>query len=86
MHSWLVFIHLVGLVLFAIAHGASMFLAFRIRAERNGTIVAGHLATSQMAVGLMYVGLLLLVAPSQRRSRRGGRTSSRRSAPSGWSC
>jgi hypothetical protein len=60
MYSWLVFIHLVGLVLFAIAHGVSVYAAFTVRADRDPRMVASHLAGSKIAVGPMYVGLLLL--------------------------
>jgi len=60
MYSWLVFVHLVGLVVFAIAHGVSGFVAFRVRAERDPDVIAALLGISQMAVGGLYVGLLLL--------------------------
>ena len=60
MYQWLVLVHLVGLVIFAISHGASAFMAFRIRADRDPRVVASHLAGSGMAIGPMYVGLLLL--------------------------
>jgi hypothetical protein len=60
VYAWLVFIHLVGVVLFALGHGASAFAAFRIRDARDSQMLAEHLATSQLALGAMYVGLLLL--------------------------
>jgi hypothetical protein len=60
MYEWSVFVHLVGLVLFAAAHGVSMFVAFRVRAEREPGVVGSLLTVSQWGVGLMYVGLLLL--------------------------
>lgn len=60
MYQWLVFLHLVGLVLFAAAHGISAYTAFRIRQERDPRIVASHLGASKIATGPMYVGLLLL--------------------------
>jgi hypothetical protein len=55
-----VFVHLVGVLVFAAAHGASMFLAFRLRGESDPAAVAGHLATSQVATRIAYVGLVLL--------------------------
>lgn len=60
MYVWLVYIHLVGVVLFALGHGASALAAFRIRGARDSQMLAEHLATSQLALGPMYVGLLLL--------------------------
>jgi hypothetical protein len=60
MYQWLVLIHLIGLVIFAISHGASAFMAFRIRSDRDPRIVASHLAGSGLAIGPMYIGLLLL--------------------------
>jgi hypothetical protein len=59
-YSWFVFIHLIGLVLFAISHGASAFIAFRIRQERDPRVIGSLLATSQRATQTMYLGLLLL--------------------------
>jgi hypothetical protein len=60
MYAWLVFIHLVGVVLFALGHGASAFAAFRIRGARDSQMLAEHLTMSQLALGPMYVGLLLI--------------------------
>ena len=60
MYSWLVFVHLVGLVVFALAHGVSAAVGFRVRGERDANVVAAMLGLSQMAVGGLYVGLLLL--------------------------
>ncbi len=60
MYSWLVFVHLVGLVVFAIAHGVSVFAAFRARRERDPNVVAALLDLSKNAVGGLYIGLLLL--------------------------
>ena len=60
-YSWFVFAHLAGLVLFAICHGASAFMAFRIRGERDPAIVASILQTGALSIGPMYIGLLLLI-------------------------
>jgi hypothetical protein len=61
LYPWFVFIHLLGLVLFAVGHGVSMFAAFRARAGRQSPpAVAGALDASSMALGPMYIGLLLL--------------------------
>lgn len=60
LYPWFVFAHLVGLVLFAVAHGASAFMAFRVRGERDRSVVAALLRTGELSLGPMYVGLLLL--------------------------
>ena len=60
MYSWLVFVHLVGLVVFSIAHGVSVFAAFRARRERDPNVVATLLDVSKNAVVGLYIGLLLL--------------------------
>jgi hypothetical protein len=59
-YPWLVFLHLVGVVLFSVSHGVSIATAFSIRTQREPSLVASHLATSQRAVRVMYVALLLL--------------------------
>jgi hypothetical protein len=61
LYPWFVFAHVVGMVLFAVSHGASAFMAFRIRADRDPRTVASLLAMSQLATGPMYVGLVLLI-------------------------
>ena len=61
LYPWFVLIHLSGLVLFAISHGASAFMSFRLRAERDPVVVDGLLKIGQLAVGPMYIGLVLLI-------------------------
>jgi hypothetical protein len=61
LYEWFVLIHLIGLVLFAISHGASAFMSFRLRAERDPVVVDGLLKIGQLAVGPMYIGLVLLI-------------------------
>jgi len=61
LYPWFVFAHLAGLVLFAISHGASAFMAFRVRAERDPRTVASILGVGGMAIGPMYIGLALLI-------------------------
>lgn len=60
MYQALVFLHLVGVVVFAIAHGVSMFAAFRVRGERDPKVIAAILGLSKLALGTLYLGLLLL--------------------------
>lgn len=61
LYSWFVVIHLVGLVVFAIAHGVSMFIAFRVRRIGDPGTVAALLGLSKVAVGPLYLGLVLLL-------------------------
>jgi uncharacterized membrane protein len=60
-YPWFVFAHLAGLVLFAISHGASAFMSLRIRRERDPATVAAMLDIGQLAIGPMYIGLVLLI-------------------------
>ena len=60
MYQWLVFVHLIGLVLFVAMHGVAMFMAFRVRTEREPATAKVLLAMSSRANQVMYLGLLLL--------------------------
>ncbi len=60
-YTWFVFLHLAGLVLFAAAHGVSMFMAYRIRPERDPSIVLANLTWSNTATRVATVGLLALL-------------------------
>ena len=61
LYQWFVVIHLIGLVVFAIAHGVSMFIVFRVRGERDTATVEALLHLSKLAVGPLYIGLILLL-------------------------
>lgn len=61
MYEWFVFVHIVGFVLFLMAHGVSAFISFHIRTLRNPALIKDHLALSQMASRATYVGLLILL-------------------------
>jgi len=60
MYQGLVFLHLLGVIVFALAHGVSMFAAFRVRRETDPRVVASILDMSRGAISMLYVGLLLL--------------------------
>jgi hypothetical protein len=60
-YAWFVFAHLAGLVLFAISHGASAFMAFRLRSAPDMATARALLSMGQMSIGPMYIGLLLLI-------------------------
>lgn len=58
---WLVFAHVVGAFLFVLAHGVSAFVAFRVRRERDVARLGALLDLSSAALGISFVGLLLLL-------------------------
>jgi hypothetical protein len=60
MYLWLVALHLVGLAVFLMAHGVSIWVAFRLRDERNRDVIAALLGLSLRASQVLYLGLLLL--------------------------
>jgi len=60
-YPWFVFAHLAGLVLFAISHGASAFMAFRLRSAPDLRTAAALLEVGRLSIGPMYVGLVLLI-------------------------
>lgn len=72
LYPWFVFAHLIGLVLFAISHGASAYMAFRIRSDRDSHTVASLLAMSEFAKGPMYAGLLLILVGGAGAATVGG--------------
>lgn len=61
LYPWFVFAHLAGLVLFAISHGASAFMAFRLRSAPDMRTAAALLEVGRISIAPMYVGLLLLI-------------------------
>jgi hypothetical protein len=61
MYQWLVFVHLVGLVLFLMMHGVSMWAAFTVRRDPRPDTVRLLLGLSSRANQVMYLGLLLLI-------------------------
>jgi hypothetical protein len=60
MYQALVLLHLVGVVIFAAAHGVSMFVAFQVRRETDRRVMRSLLGLSKRAVILLYAGLLML--------------------------
>ncbi|HEY7132257.1 MAG TPA: hypothetical protein VH440_08385 [Candidatus Limnocylindrales bacterium] len=60
MYQWLVFVHLVGLVLFLLMHGVSMWTAFGVRRDPRPESARLLLGLSMRANQAMYLGLLLL--------------------------
>ena len=62
MHSWFVLAHVLGAFLFVLAHGVSMGAALKLHGERNRDRVTTLLQMSQGAIGIMYIGLVLLLS------------------------
>jgi hypothetical protein len=60
MYTWLVVLHLFGLVVFLLAHGVSMFVAFGIRRQDDRAVISSMLELSQVGSRFLYLGLLLL--------------------------
>ncbi|MET0772594.1 MAG: DUF2269 family protein [Candidatus Limnocylindrales bacterium] len=61
MHQWIVFGHILGALLFMLAHGASAAVVFRLRRERDPGAVRVLLNLSGMTIPFLYLGLLLLI-------------------------
>lgn len=62
MYSLVVSLHVLGAFVFAIAHGISMIVSFRLRSERDRARIAHLLELSSIGTNLMYVGLIILLA------------------------
>jgi hypothetical protein len=58
-HVWIVWIHVVGVFLFLIGHGVSIFVAFRLRDEREPVAVRTLLDLSRRSISMMTVGLVI---------------------------
>lgn len=51
-YPWVVFVHAASILLFFIAHGASMAVAFRLKQETDPARVRALLDVSRMSIGL----------------------------------
>jgi hypothetical protein len=60
LYNWIVFIHIVGGFTFALAHGVSAAVAFKLREEREVPRVQALLDLSQVATNGMYAGIFIL--------------------------
>lgn len=61
MHEWVVFGHILGALLFMLAHGTSAAVVFRLRRERDPAAIRVLLGLSRMTTPLAYLALLLLI-------------------------
>ena len=62
MHGWFVVAHVLGAFLFVAAHGVSMGAVLMLRGEHDRGRATILLQLSQGAIGIMYLGLVLLLA------------------------
>ena len=60
-YRWWVLLHILGVATFLAAHGVSMWVALKVRGERDRTRIETLLQLSGSSVALMYAGLLVLV-------------------------
>jgi hypothetical protein len=58
---WLVFGHILGAFTFVLAHGVSMFVALRVRKERDHAVVAALLDLSKSAVAIAAFAVIFLL-------------------------
>lgn len=63
MYLAMVFLHVLGVIIFALGHGTSLAVAFRLRKERDHSRIAAMLDVSSWSTILMYLGLLLTIVP-----------------------
>ena len=61
MYPWIVLLHIIGALIFVMAHGASVMVAMRLRAVADRNQQAALLEVSGLSIGVMYIGLALLL-------------------------
>jgi hypothetical protein len=58
-HGWIVFLHIVGVITFLLAHGVSAGVLLRLRSERDPAAVRVLLDFSRRSMVVMSVGALI---------------------------
>jgi len=61
MLPWLIYLHIIGIFAFLLAHGASVGAAFALRSERNLERIRALLMLSVSTFGVMYAALVVIV-------------------------
>ena len=61
LYPWLVVAHILGAFMFAMAHGVNLFVAFRVRAERDPERIRAYLELSGQSIAMTYAGLGILL-------------------------
>ncbi len=72
MLEWAVYLHILGALLFMLAHGASAAVVFRLRRERDPNAVRVLLGLSGVTIPALYLGLLLLIGAGLWAAGSGG--------------
>jgi len=72
VYSWLKFVHVVGVLGFLTAHGASVSVSFRLRSEIHRDRVQALLELSSASLRIMYGSLLILVVAGVAAGLLGG--------------
>lgn len=61
MYSWLIFLHVLGVFGFLMAHGVSASVAFALRRERNRDRIRALLDVSGSSIGVLHGSVLILL-------------------------
>ena len=61
LYPWVVYLHLLGVVAFVLAHGTSVMVALQLRGERQPARVRALLDLSGGSIRVMYIALLILL-------------------------
>ena len=61
VYEWLVYLHILSIILFMVAHGASIWVAFQLRAAKSKDAVVALLDVSKASLGSMYGAILALL-------------------------
>lgn len=61
MYQWIVLVHIIGVVGFLMAHGVSLFVAFRVQREKDIHAIRALLGLSANASMASMISLLLLL-------------------------
>ena len=59
LHTWIVFIHVAGVIVFLVAHGVSVGVVLRLRAERDPAAVRTLVELSRGSIMAMSMGALI---------------------------
>jgi hypothetical protein len=58
-HGWIVFVHVLGVLMFVLAHGVSVAVLLRMRTERNPVALRALLDLSRASLGVAAIGFVL---------------------------
>jgi len=62
MYQWIVFLHILAVFWFLLAHGVSLYVAFRVQREKDIHGIRALLGLSASAVMASLIGLIVLLA------------------------